>query len=214
MTGCVLGSQYIPSVEYFAHCLHHQTIWLEQHEHFQKRTWRNKTAILSPVEPIHLTVPLQKGKHQQKDIKEVMISDEVPWQQIHLRSIQTAYGKTAFVKEIMPGLESILLTRHTTLWSLNLSLLHWIVELIGLPIHFDLTETYHEKYPDEITDLRKGVPGGFIEKTISPMLQYQQVQRLDKPHLPNLCILDALCHLGPETQLYLARYASYLYPEQ
>lgn len=52
MTGCIAGIQYIPSIEYFAHWLQHGLLTIEHHEHFQKRTWRNKTAILGPDTPL------------------------------------------------------------------------------------------------------------------------------------------------------------------
>src|SRR6187549_3583965 len=95
----------------------HMTI--ERHEHFQKRSWRNKTAILGPDNPMQLTVPLQKGKHQQKMIDEVLISYDEPWPKIHFSGIKAAYGKTAFFNEIGSGLEEILFAETKSLWILN-----------------------------------------------------------------------------------------------
>src|SRR5664279_4989069 len=100
MTSCVAGLQYLPSIEYFAHWLHHKTFIIEQYEHYQKRTWRNKTAILGPHQPLFLSVPLRKGKNQGKQITQVEISYDEHWPRIHLGSIQSAYGKTAFYGEL------------------------------------------------------------------------------------------------------------------
>jgi WbqC-like protein family len=211
MTDCVLGSQYIPSIEYFAHWKYHGKIRIEAHEHFQKRTWRNKTAIQGPDLPLLLTVPLCKGKHQQMLIREVLISYDEPWHKIHLNSLKTAYGKTAFFDEITSELERIYDSNPRTLWELNQNFIDSITSMMPGEWNMELTESFHPVYADDILDLRKGIPGGASAFQMDDSLAYPQVQRLHKVHQPNLCILDALCHLGPDTISYLARYAAKLY---
>ena len=211
MTVCIAGIQYIPSIEYFAHWLHHGVLTIEQHEHFQKRTWRNKTAILSPDEPLYLTVPLRKGKHQQKNISEVQIAYDAAWINMHLRSLKTAYGKSAYFDEVSSGLEDLLMLKYENLWDLNLDCLLYLTKLIGGRWDFEFSKEYIHKYPIEIVDLRAGVQGGIQLKHQCDFPVYQQVQRLHESHLPNLSIFDVLCHLGPDTNSYLARYATKLY---
>ena len=211
MTGCIAGSQYIPSIEYFAHWLQNGLLTIEKQEHFQKRSWRNKSAIVGPESPMLLTVPLQKGKHQQKKIDEVMIAYDEPWPKIHFSAMKTAYGKTAFFNEISAGMEKILFAETEKLWDLNLSLIQFITEL--LPGTWLLAETGHyvHHYPPDVVDLRNGVQAGVSISSEKTYPVYPQIQRLHKGHLPNLSILDALCHLGPDTYPYLAKYASKLY---
>lgn len=211
MTGCIAGIQYIPSIEYFAHWLHHSLLTIEHHEHFQKRTWRNKTAILGPDAPLYLTVPLRKGKHQQMHISNVHIAYDEGWINMHLRSLKTAYGNTAYFEEVMTGFEDVILVKHEKLWDLNISCLKYITTLIGGRWDFELSNEYLHQYPMDVLDLRAGIPGGESLKKMVELPVYPQVQRLHKTHLPNLCIFDALCHLGPETHSYLARYATKLY---
>lgn len=211
MTVCIAGIQYIPSIEYFAHWLHHGLLTIEQHEHFQKRTWRNKTAILSPDKPLYLTVPLRKGKHQQKLISEVNIAYDEAWINMHLRSLKTAYGKTAYFDEVISGFEDLLMFKYERLWDLNLDCLQYITTLIGGRWDFQLSDEYLPQYPMEVIDLRAGVPGGENFEKMLEFPVYPQVQRLHKTHLLNLSIFDVLCHLGPETNSYLARYATKLY---
>jgi hypothetical protein len=211
MTVCIAGIQYIPSIEYFAHWLHHGLLTIEQHEHFQKRTWRNKSAILSPNDPLYLTIPLRKGKHQQKLISEVYIAYDEAWINMHLRSLKTSYGKTAYFDEVISGFENILMLQHERLWDLNMNCLLYMTALIGGSWDFQLSHEYLQAYPPEVVDLRAGVPGGESPEKMVEFPVYPQVQRLRKTHLPNLSIFDVLCHLGPETNSYLARYASKLY---
>lgn len=211
MIGCVVGCQYIPSVEYFAHWKHHGHIHIERHEHYQKRTWRNKTAIPGPDVPLVLTVPLRKGKHQQANIADVRIAYDTPWQKTHLHSLKAAFGKSAFFEEVLPDLERIYQTPYTTLWELNEELLQYIISLLNGLWTFELTKDFQPSYPWPIKDLRSGVPCGRASDDRSVYPEFVQVQRIHKTHQPNLCILDALCHLGPETNDYLSRYSFKLY---
>lgn len=207
---CILGSQYIPSIEYFAHWLYHDHIILEAHEHFQKRSWRNKTCILGTEKPHSLTVPLQKGKHQQMNIQDVSIAYDEDWPSQHLRSIKTAYGKTGFAEEVLSGLEPIVTKPHDTLWALNFACLEYVTMLIKGSWLYTLSEVYYAKPETNIIDLRPGIPCGKTS-ALGPFPEYGQVLRIHKSHQPNLSILDPLCHLGPGTYDYLARYAIKLY---
>jgi len=211
MTVCVAGSQYIPSIEYFAHWMRNGLLTLEAHEHYQKRTWRNKTAILGPEIPLILTVPLQKGKHQQLLIGQVAIAYDEPWYKNHMSAIKTAYGKTAYFNEIASGLEHIYLSGISTLWELNKVIIEFIIDLLPGEWRSDLTDHFHHHFTPQVVDLRHGVPAGLYAQPGLPYPVYQQVQRLHKTHLPNLSILDALCHLGPDTYTYLDKYATILY---
>jgi hypothetical protein len=76
---------------------------------------------------------------------------------------------------------------------------------------FELSTFYQPYYPPSVIDLRRGVPCGISQHEVNRFPTYAQVQRIHKMHQPNLSILDALCHLGPETSEYLAQYAIKLY---
>jgi hypothetical protein len=185
---------------------------MEAHENFQKRTWRNRTAILSPAEPLSLTVPLQKGKHQQQSIQEVLIAYDEPWLDNHIRSIQTAYGKTAFAEEVLQGVFDILLLQHQKLWDLNMQMLDYLLFIINATLKYSVTEDFEKINTAETYDFRPGIPAGTTSIPLERLPAYPQVQRLHQSFQPNLTILDALCHLGPGTKEYLYRYATQLYP--
>lgn len=208
---CVAGIQYLPSVEFFARWLYHGTLLLEAHEHYQKRTWRNKTAILGPDLPVYLTIPLTKGKHQQMPIQQVQIAYDEPWINVHRRSLQTAYGQTAFGEEVLAGIQAILAEKHTHLWTLNLSCLTWATDLLSGTWSWEETTAFQRQYAPDIADFRTGIAAGQVQDPPLDLPQYAQVQRLGKTHQPNLSILDVLCHLGPGAFDYVTRYAHKLY---
>jgi hypothetical protein len=191
--------------------MHHRHILLEGQEHYQKRTWRNKTAILGSAKPLLLTVPLEKGKHQQMMIQDVRIADHEPWKKIHLAGLKTAYGKTAFFEEVISGVEMVYQENFETLWELNMGFLNLTTTLLTGDWKMNTTNEFHLQYVSHICDLRLGIPAGVTALPKDQIPSYLQVLRLNKTHLPNLSILDALCHLGPETNTYLKVYAAKLY---
>jgi hypothetical protein len=210
---CIAGCQYMPSVAYFAHWLHSDHFLIEQHEHFQKRSWRNRTCILSDSEPLMLIVPLRKGKHQQRPVTQVEIAYDEPWIEKHIHGLQTAYGKTAFGEEVLESIKPILKKEYPQLWHLNLELLHCLTSLISSDWPYQLTASYQPLYSGDVLDLRAGVACGTLPGKIAAIPTYPQVQRIGKAFQSNLTILDVLCHLGPESLQYIRQFAAWLYTD-
>ena len=213
MFKCIVGCQYMPSVEFFAHWYHHGIIHIESHETYQKRTWRNKTAILGSDGPLFISVPLRKGKHHGMPIQDVRIAYDQDWHRIHFNSLKTAYGKTAFYDEVESGLEEILFSGEESLWEMNLVILQYLVSMLRGSWPFTFTTEYIATYGSEVKDLREGIPAGETTFYPSHLPVYEQVLRLEKSHIPNLSILDVLCHKGPEARDYIAGYATQLYKQ-
>lgn len=207
----IAGCQYIPSVEYFARWMHYGTLTLEACEHYQKRTWRNKTAIQHSTRPLLLSVPLRKGKNTQKPIREVEIAYDEPWPRVHLNSIRTAYGKTAFFEEIEAELTDLFDHPPEMLWDLNISLLKIITGMIPFAWKIELTGSFLSHYGSDWEDFRNGIPAGTPALPVDDLPGYIQVHRLERSFMPNLSILDLLSHLGPGTKEYLLTYAHQLY---
>lgn len=211
MSKCIVGCQYMPSVEFFAHWYHHEIIHIESQETYQKRTWRNKTAILGSDGPLFMSVPLRKGKHHGMLIQEVGIAYDQDWHRAHFNSLKTAYGKTAFYDEVESGLEEILFSGEDKLWNMNLAILQYLVSLLRGSWPFTFTNEYIAIYESPVKDLRSGIAAGNTSVHPDSLPVYEQVLRLEKSHIPNLSILDVLCHKGPEAREYIAGYADQLY---
>jgi hypothetical protein len=204
------GLQYLPSVVYFVRAHQAGILMLEQCENYQKRTWRNRTAILGRHDPLPLTVPLARGKHEQQPIREVRIAYDADWPRTHLRSIRMTYGRTPFFGDVMADLAPILLANHPFLWDLNLALLEWALDILDLPTELQLSVMYQPPLPDPSADMRPGIPPGQAPPDGVMVPTYLQVQRLDGAFQPDLSILDVLFHLGPGAGDYVDRYARLL----
>ena len=92
----LIEQHYFGHMAYWSLLLSTQGVWLEAHEHYQKRSFRNKTELLSAQGRHTLTIPLQKGKHQQQPIQEVKIAYHEPWQALHIKTLQTCYQSAPF----------------------------------------------------------------------------------------------------------------------
>lgn len=197
------GLQYAPPVAFFASGIATNGILLEAHEHYQKRSWRNKTAIQHVDGITTLTIPLRKGKHESLPIREVEISFEENWQEQHLRSFKTIYGKSAFFEEVTDMLTQHFLKGHSHLWNFNYDLLQDILDLCRLNISITLTDSFHKEYVEPKLDFRKGIVPGENNSNSFDFPAYPQIQRIGRSFLPNLSILDVLFHLGPTAKDYL-----------
>ncbi len=94
----LIESHYLPCLEYFVLLEQYPNIILEQHEYYQKQSYRNRTHILTATGVQALTVPIKNanGKHFFKD---TLIDDSVSsenWAKKHWKTITTAYGKAPY----------------------------------------------------------------------------------------------------------------------
>ena len=85
-----------------------------------------------------------------------------------------------------------------------------IISLFPGEWNIEYTQSYESPMPDDNLDLRKGVPAGHTSLMKSSYPNYEQIHHFTNSHLPNLSILDVLCHLGPDSYDYLKHYAAEL----
>lgn len=181
------------------------SILIEAHETYQKRSLRNKCIIMGVNGPNTLTVPLKKGKHDNKSIKEVEISYHDSWIGDMLHAIRSAYGAAPYYDFYYTELEEILRAKHTHLWTLNNALLAMMLNRCGLPDNI-ITETdsFKKSYGDDVLDIRYKKLKDY-QPAESDAEGYAQVFEDRHGFVEGLSILDTLFCLGPETSLYLSR---------
>jgi hypothetical protein len=190
--------QYFPTIRFFAVLLQHERIRIEQHEHYQKRTYRNRCHIAAANGLLRLSVPLEQGKNNQQPIREVRIANDYSWQQQHWQAIQSAYGNAPYFEYYKDELIPIFFQKYDFLFDLNLALLSAITELLLYPVALEFTESY-ETTPTHVTDYRNA----FTPKAtdLPPPVVYPQVFADRYDFLPDLSVLDLLFCKGPESLL-------------
>jgi hypothetical protein len=202
----LLETAYLPPVQYISKWLLHRRVRIEQHEHYQKGSYRNRCHIAGPNGVLRLSVPLQQGKNQQQPIREVAVAYREPWQHQHWHSIQSAYGNSPFFEFYADALQPFYERRYPRLFDFNLALLETCLELCGLPAEFERSEAYAVDPAGEALDFRGAIHPKARRGAPDPYFRaapYPQVFQEKHGFLPNLSILDLLFCCGPQTPVVI-----------
>ena len=189
---------YWPPVMWVTACLAHDRIAIEGHEHYQKGGWRNRCLIGGPNGAQRLSIPLEKGKHQQTPIQEVRIAYDSDWRRQHWRSIRTAYGNAPFFEHYEADLAHLYEQKPVFLFDFNLTLMQWLWRKIGWKGEVAISGQYHPlgTWPHG-QDYRGAIPaeGQSLPEWFDP-LPYPQVFSERFGFQPNLSSLDLLMCQG------------------
>lgn len=190
---------YLPSVEYFCFLDSHDTVILENHEHFIKQTYRSRCNILGPNGRLTLSVPVMGGR-KKIAMKDIKIDHDQKWSNNHWRAIQSAYGKSPFYEFFRDDFETIFRKKETFLVDLNYKLLTLCLDLLGLKKKLNFSEKYENdpKYGNT-TDFRSIIHPkvSFEQRIFYWATPYPQV--FGKDFVPNLSIIDLLMCEGPNS---------------
>ncbi len=201
----IIETQTFPPVSFFARAIRAEKVLLESHEHYQKRSLRNKCIVLSANGPQVLTIPLKKGKNEQMKISDVRISYDQNWPGKFQKQLQSAYGKSPFFMHYQAELFRILGSGVDRLMELNALLLSFIATKAGIVLDPGQTEDYLEKYSGNYCDLRNcyTLKGSSVS---DPAVRYPQVFEHKFGFVPGLSMLDLLFNMGNESLQILKQY--------
>ena len=185
---------YLPSIEFFVAIDGYDTILIEKQDYYQKQTYRNRTAIRLANKVATLSVPVIGGNKKVK-YKDVQIDPRQKWKNIHVRGIQSAYGKAPYFEHFFPQIEKIFTENPSSLYTFNLRLLTLCLGFLKNSAKIEETAVYgaHSGNKDLRGQLNAKEPHKF--RSIYEPYPYTQLFGLD--FVPNLSILDLLFCEGP-----------------
>ncbi|HEX5626086.1 MAG TPA: WbqC family protein [Saprospiraceae bacterium] len=197
----LMETQVFPPVQTLAFCVHSQKIFIEAHEHYQKRSFRNRYRLGGCQGIVELSIPLKKGKNQQQRIADVLIAYDRPWPELHWKAIQSSYGKSAYFIYYKDEVRELLHSRPERLLEFNGLVFDRIGRWLKLNLDWHLSLRYETSENPSLLDLRSRI----TPKTIGhfPAEPYYQVFSSVTGFLPQLSVLDLLFHLGPDAAAYL-----------
>ncbi|MBR0043012.1 MAG: WbqC family protein [Bacteroides sp.] len=203
----LLSSAYLPPVQYFAHLQSAEQVWIEQYDHYQKQTYRNRCVIAAPDGPLSLTVPIEKPNTQKAFMRDIRISDHGNWRHLHWNAIESAYNHTPFFEYYKDDFRPFYEKKFDFLVDYNEQLCQLVCQLIDIDTSFQRTESYITEPSNTIIDLRDAIhPKKELMNDASfGVIPYYQVFQERLGFLPNLSIIDLLFNMGPEAILVLQK---------
>ena len=189
---------YLPPISWFAVFLKVENeVVLEQFENFPKQTYRNRANIYGANGRLSLIIPT---RHTGKRImKETEISHRENWQQLHWKSIKTAYQSSPYFEFYEEKLQKIFEFKTDSLIKFNLNALKIIQDILKTEKAYSLNNDYvkiplEENYREKFSAKKE---------TEFEMEEYYQTFSDKLGFEKDLSILDLICNKGPETLTYL-----------
>ncbi len=215
----VLTTAYFPPVEYFFAIANSGRVLIEQHEAYQKQSWRNRCRILSAGGPEDLSIPVVKEERLSRPIRDIRIDYGEPWLQHHIRALAAAYNSSAYYDYYADELIPLLERRPAFLFDLNQALLEKLLALLVIETPVALTDSFvMPGLTGHLTDFRARIQPKYKGKSLLEEFGFEQayyqvfVNRdpssvmpgSDRTSfIPNLSILDLLSAEGPDAGSFL-----------
>ncbi len=194
----LLSTAYFPNIEYCSKLISNPTVFIEQHEHFVKQTYRNRAMILAANGTVPLIVPVVKGRGAKIKIKDLQIAYDEDWQRNHWRTLFSAYNSSPFFEFYADDFEPFFQKKYKFLLDLNTDILNVLIGLLEIEPEIRLTESF-EQVPDGCLNFReKFHPKNLIssENIDARHIEYTQVFSEKTGFAPGLSILDLLFNAG------------------
>lgn len=201
-----LSSAYLAPVEYYTKLATFDKIFIEQHDHYMKQTYRNRCTIAGPDGEIALSVPTVKPESPKCPMKDIRISDHGNWRHMHWNAIESAYNSTPFFEYYKDDFHPFYEKKYEFLADFNEALCRLICQLIDIEPDMERTTEYKMEFTPEEYDFRETIhPKKDFRETDPEFVPrpYYQVFEARHGFRPNLSIIDLLFNMGPESLLIL-----------
>lgn len=217
MTTAILQTTYFGPVQWYQKLNRYDHCLIEQHDSYQKQTYRNRCVIATANGIQALTVPVEMRNEKcvtdevaltsVKEMRNVRISDHNQWRRVHWNALQSAYSESPFFEYYADDIRPFFEKKYDYLIDFNEAIRQTICNLIDIHPHVEYTTEYQvqrstinvqrDDYRD-IIHVKHPQPDSNFEPR-----PYWQVFGHKHGFLPNLSILDLLFCMGPESIFYL-----------
>lgn len=207
MSGVVLTSTYLGNIQFYSKLVHFSEIWIEQHCHYTKQTYRNRCKIATSNGVMALSIPTIKPATEKCKTKDIRIDNSQHWQQIHWRALEAGYNSSPFFEYYKDDFAPFYTNKFEFLVDYTFQLQSLVIALLELDCKVQLTDAYTTY--DDALDYRDALSAKKeIEDNDFVISSYYQVFENKFGFIPNLSILDLLFNMGNESILVLQKSAS------
>jgi hypothetical protein len=196
----LLPIAYLPPVSWFSLLLKHP-VRIEQHETYQRQSYRNRCLIYSERGILPLSIPVSKPNRNHTLTPEVEIYNDEKWYLKHWRAIRSAYEASPYFLYYKDEFKDFYNDSFSKLFDFDMQLIFKLCEIMEIHPQISFTDKF-EKNPANTIDLRNTFSP---KKPLSYLFPgYMQVFSSRHGFLPDLSVPDLLFNLGPESKSYLA----------
>jgi hypothetical protein len=206
MNQAFLSLAYLGSVGYYSVLASFDNVLIEQFDSYHKQTCRNRCRILGANGPLDLIIPVVKNSGHKTLMKDVRIDYATRWQNIHWRSLFSAYNSSPFFEYYSEYFVPFYHKKWTFLLDYNLELMEMVLGLLQLPKNYELTGQFQKEFERGI-DLRDEFsPKGISKEDMGIFFtfkRYTQTFTEKFNFVPDLSIVDLLNNCGPDSESIL-----------
>ncbi len=205
----IAPAMYLPPVPLFAPLVQGGKLFIDVSMHFEKNSYINKAYILQANGPLLLIVTTKRKGRSRTPLKSLELDYSHNWHIKHYLGISASYRASPFFEFYEDEIRDLIrMRRWATIAELNIALLRWIIERIGLPAEIIIVDSFKREFPEAQIDLRwHWIPYRKLLNTPHPdMPQYIQHFQELTGFTPNLSIIDLLFNMGPHSAEYLEQY--------
>ena len=189
----LIHPNYFPNIHQFTQIIKANNILFEVSDNYQKQTFRNRTYIYGANGKLGLFIPVIHTHKQRELFKDVKISYESNWMDLHLKSLQSAYRSSPYFEYFEDDFIKLYSEKEKFLVDFNIKCIKLIYNLLDIDLNFKISNEYIEK-TNEVIDLRD-LSNARKQKKIET-LKYIQVFESKHGYLNNLSILDLIFSEG------------------
>lgn len=213
MSTALLQTTYFGPVQWYQKLYRYDSCLVEQHDSYQKQTYRNRCIIATANGLQTLTVPVEHNSQisnlNSQLTKDLRISDHNQWRKVHWNALQSAYSESPFFEYYLDDIHPFFEQKYDFLIDFNEAIRQKICELIDIHPQVDYTTEYvkpiaNSQRPTALIDLREVIHAKHPKPDANfEAKPYWQVFQHRYGFLANLSILDLLFCMGPESVFYL-----------
>lgn len=206
MKSVLLSSAYLAPVEYYTKLLAYDRVFVEQHDHYIKQTYRNRCTIAAPDGELALSIPTVKPDTLKCPLRDIRISDHGNWRHLHWNAIESAYNHTPYFEYYKDDFRPFYEKKYEFLADFNEELCRLVCSLIDMQPTVERTTEYRPLPSQDEDDFRERIHPKKDFRLEDPAFfpqPYYQVFQERHGFLPNLSIIDLLFNMGPESLLVL-----------
>lgn len=196
----LIHPNYFPNIHQFTQIIKANNILFEVSDNYQKQTFRNRTYIYGANGKLGLFIPVIHTHKNRELFKDVKISYESNWMDLHLKSLQSAYRSSPYFEYFEDDFIKLYSEKEKFIADFNIKCIKLISNLLDLDLDFKISSKYVEKTND-IIDLRDLSNARKEKKIETP--KYIQVFESKHGYLNNLSILDLIFSEGKNSVLLM-----------